>query len=162
MESYQVPRDRARVLLAVPPRPPERRTLFLSQAAATHDGPETVSDLLSRASRFLPAAREDGPVDLIRTGAIRWILVERPEEAEWRHIDVCVGTPAARVRCEFDDDEHLEGTVHAQTPPGRQRVLDLFNRQQGFLHLENGVGLYLVNPDHIRRIAILEEGHVSA
>ncbi|HNX48616.1 MAG TPA: hypothetical protein PLS53_02680 [Thermoanaerobaculaceae bacterium] len=159
MESYRVQKIQARVVISVPPHPPEERVLFLSPYAQTHDGPETVSDLLTDMKRFLPALSVEKGVYLVRTEAIRWLKIGDPEQAEWRFGESFMGVPHARIRCEFSDGEALEGTLNAVAPPGAQRVLDVLNLQRGFLHLMTSAGLHLVNRGQVCRVFILEDTH---
>jgi hypothetical protein len=161
MESYQIPKNQARVWMSVPPHPPEERTLFLSPSAETHSGSERVSDLLMRGRRFLPTVQPGAETHLVRRSAIRWVMLEAQDQVEFFG-ELCQGSPEARIRCEFPDDERLEGVIHAVMPTGEQRVLDVVNRQEGFLPLETPAGLYLINPDHISRIFIVEESHASS
>jgi hypothetical protein len=157
MIDYRIPKEETRVLMSVPPQPPVERTLFLSSVAETHDGMEMVSDLLNNARRFLPTVDAGVGLDLVRTEAIRWILVCNPAKAEWRFQELSLGVPRARIRFVFSDGEEIDGIIYIFTQPGVQRVLDVVNLSKGFIHLENAEGLHLINPDHVARILILEE-----
>ena len=44
---YTVPKEKALVLIKMPPSSPEWKTIFLSACAACHYGQETVSDLFN-------------------------------------------------------------------------------------------------------------------
>ncbi len=163
METFKVPKEQARVSLCVPPHPPEERVLFLSAFAEAHQGSETVSDLLLRPQRFLPMLNGGGAVSLVRKEAIRWLRVEEPGRAEWHYLEEREGTPRAKVRIEFSaGGDAVEGVVHALTPPGEQRTLDVVNLLEGFLHVETAEGLYLVNLAHVCHVHILEETDAGA
>jgi len=162
METYKIPKERAKVLMWAPPREPEERYLFLSPFAETHQGAETVSDLLLRPKRFLPVLQEGAGLELVRKEAIRWLRVEEPERSEWHFMEQRSGAPQAKIRCEFGEGGSLEGVMYALTPAGEQRVLDVVNLLQGFLPLETAQGFYLVNLGHVCHIAILEESRAGA
>jgi hypothetical protein len=157
METYRVPKEKMTVLLRVPPEPPEEKTLFLSPFADTHQGRETLSDLLLRNERFLPVLEQDSLLLLVQKSRIQWIEVYQPEHAEWYYYQMREGTPKAKILVEFTTGETMEGFIHALTPEGERRVSDIVNRSEGFLHLETREGLYLVNLSKVNTVKILEE-----
>jgi len=161
-DAFRIPKEPAKVLICLPPDPPEPRLIFLSTMAENHAGPETVSDLLHRPKRFLPLVEEGDGVSLIRKASLRWIRIEDPARDEWHYLEERAGAPGARVRLEFAQGVPLEGVVYALTPPGEQRILDVVNLEAGFLHLEADQGLFLVNLDHVTRIGVTEESHGDA
>ena len=162
METYKIPKERAKVLMWVPPNKPDERDLYLSPFAESHQGAETVSDLLLRPKRFLPVLREGNGLQLVRKEAIRWLKVKEPERAEWHFMEQRAGAPEARIICEFREGGALEGVIYALTKPGEQRVLDVANLAQGFLPMETAEGFFLVNLNHVFQITILEESHAGA
>ncbi len=157
MDDYTVPKDKAVVLIDVPSYPIAERTVFLSAMAEHHKGRETVSDLLNRPNPFLPVQEEDGESVLVRKDAVRWIKVLEPAGVEWHYYESREGAPRKRIRCIFREGEALEGYVYAVAPEGHQRVSDIANREEGFLHVEADGDLYLVNARHVLFIRILEE-----
>lgn len=157
MEAYKVPKQQARVTVAWPAGEPERGAVFLSASSDRHQGAETVHDLLTRSEPFLPVVFTQLGFRLVRKDRLLWVRVEEPEVAEWHYLELREGAPRAAVRCRFADGSALEGEVRALTPPGEQRVVDVVNRAEGFLHLEGDDGLYLVNVTQIAAIEILEE-----
>jgi len=161
-DAFRIPKEPAKVLICLPPDPPEPRLIFLSSSAEAHAGSETVSDLLLRPKRFLPLVEEGDGVSLIQKKALRWIRIEDPERDEWHYFERRAGAPASRVRLEFAHGNPLEGLVYAMTPPGEQRALDVVNLEEGFLHLEAAQGLFLVNLEHVTRIGVTEETHGDA
>ena len=121
---YKVPKEKALVLVKVPPTPPEWKTVFISSCAETHRGQETVSDLFNAPRKFFPLLDEREGIILVRRNAIRWVRIENPEKSEWYYYEVRQGAPRSIVRCSFDDGEVLEGTLYAIGPAGEQRVQD--------------------------------------
>ena len=159
---YKVPKDRVLVLVKVPPTPPEWKTVFISSCAETHRGRETVSDLFNTPRKFFPLLDEREGIVLVRRGAIRWVRIEDPENSEWYYYEVRQGAPRSTVRCSFDDGEVLEGTLFAIGPAGEQRVQDIVNRDEGFVHLEVGSDVFLVNIGQITAVTVREENHGGA
>jgi hypothetical protein len=157
METYRVPKEKMTVLLRVPPEPPEEKTVFLSPFADTHQGRETLTDLLLKKDRFLPVLEKDSLLLLVQKSRIQWIEVLQPEHAEWYYLQLRNGTPRARILVEFTTGETMEGFVHALTPEGERRVSDIINLSEGFLHLESREGLYIVNLSNVNTVKILEE-----
>ena len=155
---YRVPKRKARVLVKMPPHPPDWKSIFLSSSAASHQGLETVSDLFNARQLFFPLRGEEGGVTVVRRAAVRWVRVEDPRDFEWYYYEVREGVAQARVQFLFDDGELLEGTLYALGRAGEQRVLDVVNRrEEDFLHLEADAGLFLVNLGHISSISVMEE-----
>ena len=157
METYRIPKEKMTVLLRVPPEPPDEKTVFLSPFADSHQGRETLSDLLLKKDRFLPVLEKDSYLLLVQKSAIQWIEVLRPEQAEWYYFEMRQGTSKARILVEFTTGETMEGHIHALTPEGDRRVSDVINLSQGFLHLETREGLYLINLEKVNTVKIIEE-----
>jgi len=157
METYRIPKEKRAVLLRVPPAPPEEKTLFLSPFADTHQGRETLHDLLLRKERFLPVLENDDSLLLVQKSSIQWIEVLQPEETEWYYLQMRTGAPKSKILVEFNTGESMEGCIHALTPEGERRVSDVVNLSEGFLHLESREGLYLINLSKVNSVRILEE-----
>ncbi len=158
MRDFRVPKEKAAVLVAAPPHEPESRYIFLAPFAQSHHGAETPSDIFGVEQAFIPLFRRDGSVVLARREAIAWVEVSDPLRREWYYYESRQGIPDAAVRVEFDDGSHLEGRVALLGPVGSQRVVDLVNRTEGFLHLERGEDLLLVNLRRVIAITTRGEG----
>lgn len=157
MEPFRIPKEPAKVLLSIPPDPPEERVLFLSQLTEGHRGSETVSDLLLLPAPFLPVRVEGDGLLLVRKEAVRWVRILDPAKDEWLYLEERVGTESRRVRLVFPDAELLEGTIRAFAPEGERRASDIVNTHKGFLHIETSGGLYLINLHHVITIRALED-----
>lgn len=157
MKPYRIPKEKITVLLRVPPAPPDEKTLFLSSFANSHQGRETLSDLLKKKDKFLPVLENNNSLLLVRKSSIQWIEVLQPEETEWYYMEMRVGTPRAKILVELNTGDTMEGFIHALTPEGDRRVSDVVNLSEGFLHLESREGLYLINLLKVNSIRILEE-----
>ncbi|HWR97126.1 MAG TPA: hypothetical protein VN317_01770 [Candidatus Methanoperedens sp.] len=150
MEDFQVPKDKASVLVEIPPRPPVPRHVFLAPFAQGHRGAEAPSDILNAAQTFVPLFDDDGNTVLARRAAITWIMVGDPRRTEWYYYELRAGAPETPVHIEFDTGSHLDGRVALLGPEGGRRVIDVVNRSSYFLHLERDEELFLVN---LRRVA---------
>lgn len=157
MQEYQVPKERASVLIEMPPHGPEPRFIFLSAFAQNHHGAETPSDIFNVPQAFIPLFREDGDVMLVRHDAITWVMVGEPQRTEWYYYQIRAGVPDTAIHLEFDSGNHLDGRVALLGPAGGQRVLDIVNRQDGFLHVERGDELFLVNLKRVISITLKEQ-----
>ncbi len=157
MTDYKVPKERAKVLLFIPPDSPQEGSLYLSPNAAGHLGKEMVSDILRGLSQFCPVLGEWDELVLVRKDAIRYIMVIEPEKVEWKYFEEMAGAPALRISFSFFDDERMEGTIYATGPEGERRVLDVINSQEGFLPVETGDGFFLVNLKQVKSVRILED-----
>ena len=163
MLDYQVPKEKASVLIEMPPHEPETRFIFLSPYAQSHHGAETPSDIFNVSQAFIPLFREDGdPIlargdaMLVRRDAITWVMVGEPQRTEWYYYEIRAGVPDTAIHLEFDTGGHIDGRIARLGPAGGQRVLDIINRQEGFLHVERDDELFLVNLGRVISITLKE------
>jgi hypothetical protein len=159
MDEYRVPKEKVSILVEIPPHAPENRFVFLSSCAQSHQGAETPADVFNVPQAFIPLIREEGDGVLARRNAITWVLVGDPARTEWYYYETRNGSPTARVRLQFDTGTFLEGTIALIGPAGSQRVIDLVNRNEDFLHLERDEELFLVN---LARVVAITVGEQSA
>ena len=157
MQEYQVPKERVSILVELPPREPEPRFIFLSAFAQNHNGAETPSDVFNVPQAFIPLFREDGEIMLVSHDAITWVMVGEPQRTEWYYYQSRTGIPDVKVHLEFDSGGHLDGRVALIGPLGSQRVLDIVNRAEGFLHVERDDELFLVNLKRVTSITLKEQ-----
>jgi hypothetical protein len=157
MADYRVPKEKAAVLVEVPPHPPEPRFVFLAPFAQSHHGAETPSDIFNVKQAFIPLFREGGEAVLARHDGITWVMVSEPRRTEWYYYEASTGVPSAGVHLEFDTGAHLDGRVALIGPVGGQRVLDIVNRDEDFLHVERADELFLVNLKRVVSITIKEQ-----
>lgn len=154
MTEYQVPKQKASVLVEVPPHAPEPRLIFLASFAQNHHGAETPSDIFNVSQPFIPLFRHGGSVVLARHDAITWVMVDDPRRTEWYYYEIRTGVPDTAAHFEFDTGLRLEGRVAQIGPLGGQRVLDIINREGKFLHVERGEELFLVNLKRVVSVTI--------
>ena len=162
LESFQVPKDQATVVMELPPDVPARVVIFLSPFAEHHRGQETVSDLFRNSSPFLPVRNAEGKSVLVRKKAVRAMKILEPERVEWLYFEMRDGAPRYRISVSFYDGLDMEGYIVATTPVGHQRVSDVVNLTGPFIHIEAEDGVYLLNLAHVGTIRIVEEAHGDA
>lgn len=162
MQEYRVPKEKASVLVQIPPHPPETRFIFLAPFAQGHHGAETPSDIFNVEQAFIPLFREGGGIVLARRDAICWVMVGEPQRTEWYYYENRAGAPDAWVHLEFDNATALEGRIALIGPEGQQRVIDVVNRQEGFLHVERDDELFLVNLARVAAVTVKDEGRAGA
>lgn len=152
-----MPKEKASVLIEIPPHEPETRFVFLSSFAQSHHGAETPSDIFNVQQSFIPVFREGAEVTLARRDAITWVMVGEPQRTEWHYFETRAGFPDAAVHLEFDTGGHIDGRVALVGPNGSQRMLDIINREAGFLHVERDDELFLVNLKRVTTIILKEQ-----
>ena len=157
MSEFKVPKEKASVLVCMPPHAPEAHFVFLSAFAQSHHGAETPADIFNVTQPFLPLFQAEGSVLLARRDSIAWVQVADAAAKEWYYYETRAGIPDAPVRVEFDNAAHLDGRIALIGPIGGQRVADVVNREEGFLHLERGEELFLVNLRRVNAITVREE-----
>jgi hypothetical protein len=161
VETYQVPKEQAKIELLIPPHGAAEASVFLSPCAEHHRGQETVADLFRTSAPFLPIRDAEGRPVLIRKKGVRWVRVLEAERVEWVYFELKVGAPRTTVRLEFKDASSIVGDIYATTPTGHQRISDVVNLTGPFLHVEAKEGVFIVNLGHVSAIRIVEEtlGH---
>jgi hypothetical protein len=154
MQQYQVPKQKTSILIEMPPHEPETRHIFLSPYAQSHHGAETPSDIFDVPEAFIPLFSEGDDVVLARHDALTWVMVGEPQRTEWYYYETRAGMPDTAVHIAFDTGGHIDGRVALLGPSGAQRVLDIVNREEGFLHVERDDELFLVNLKRVVSITI--------
>jgi|WetSurMetagenome_2_1015567.scaffolds.fasta_scaffold46808_3 hypothetical protein len=157
METYQVPKEQAKIVVSLPPHGSIAASVFLSPFAEHHRGQETVADLFRTSAPFLPIRDAEGHAILIRKKSVRWVKVLEAERIEWVYFELRDAAPRTTVRLEFEDETSIVGDIYATTPEGHQRVSDVVNLTGPFLHVEAREGVYVVNLGHVSAIRIVEE-----
>ncbi|MCA1826557.1 MAG: hypothetical protein LC689_06410 [Myxococcales bacterium] len=149
-DQLRVPKRRAQVEVLLPGGAARQVTVFLSEFASRHNGPERLSDLFNASEDFVPAldVLSDTMTFLNRHGiaaarvAREWELGEEAPAGEQHEVEIALV-----------DGTTLRGTVTVVLPPGRTRLLDFLNDAQPFLRLDEKERVALVNKRHIARVA---------
>ena len=134
----------------------EEVTFFLSTAAQTHEGGETMAEALNRKRRFIPVrSRTTQELFLVQRKAIVTVTVggdERPHlfksvEGLMNSIDF--------VRLELVGGEILEGALATLLPPETPRMSDYFNLDDvAFAPLLVGESVVYVNKNFIALVRL--------
>lgn len=149
-DDLRVPKRRAQVEVLMPGGAARQVTVFLSEFAPRHNGPERLSDLLNASEDFVPAldVSTDTIVFLNRHGiaaarvAHEWELGEEAASGEQHEVEITLV-----------DGTALRGTVTVILPPEHARLLDFLNDAQPFVRLAERDKVALVNKRHIARVA---------
>jgi hypothetical protein len=149
-DDLRVPKRRAQVEVLMPGGAARQVTVFLSEFASRHNGPERLSDLLNAEEDFIPAvdATTDTVVFLNRHGiaaariAREWEISRDEPPGEQHELEIALV-----------DGTTLRGAVTVVLPPEHARLLDFLNDAQPFVRLAEREKVALVNKRHIARVA---------
>jgi hypothetical protein len=153
-DELKVPKRRVQVELLVPGSPARQVTVFLSEFASTHTGPERLSDLLNGHDEFLPGL--DLAADAITFFGRHSIAAARVAR-EWELGEEPVAGQQHEVEIQLTDGALLRGTVTFVLPHERARLLDYLNDAQPFVRLTEKETVALINKRHIVRVAKAKE-----
>jgi len=128
--------------------------VFLTPVAATHDGGETLSDLLNGRDPFLPVER-DGclwcyPLDAISVASVK------QEVGEIAEVEIAPLTHHL-VRVTLLNGRALAGTVQYSRHPDSSRLVDYLNAAPPFFPLHQAGEIAFVNRRHVASIAFEPE-----
>jgi hypothetical protein len=149
MQNFRVTKLRVPVKVLVSDRVLES-DVFLTPVAATHDGSETLSDLLNGQDEYLPIER-GGEVTCVPREAIEvaWIA---PSAGCVSSIDFPAPTEET-VRITLRSGRALIGTMRYSRHADSSRLVDHLNGSPRFVALHQGARMALVNRAHIAFIA---------
>lgn len=129
-------------------------TLFLSEGAASHMGPERPSDVLNGLVCFLPAIDSHGNLMLVNINMIRIARVaESSEFVPGSEEDgYSAGTSTSQLSIVMENGTTLEGFVTYTLPRAHSRLQDYLNSESRFLVVRGeGVTRY-VNRRFVSRV----------
>lgn len=153
MEDLRVPKRAVPVEVVLPGGEARQVAVYLSEGAASHPGPERLSDLLNGTAPFIPA-RESG------SGAMTFlhrasIAVARVASEEEPADDSFTIPTEHEVEITLADGARLSGLVAYVAPQSRERLVDFLNRPEPFLRLLERERVALVGRAHVARVALL-------
>ena len=123
--------------------------VFLSAAAYSHKGQQTLLDLLKDPGNFFPFRSETEKFCVTNKQTITHVRFEPPEqEEEYQSLG-----DREDVEIKFVGGEQLRGTLVIEMPEGRNRLFDFINAMQGFFLLQNEEAHYMVNVSQVRDIS---------
>jgi hypothetical protein len=154
MDDLRVPKRRIPVEMLLPGGASRQTTLFLSEVAADHTGPERPSDLLNGGDDFVPAFDETGKaMTFLNRSAISAVRLDPALDAD---LDEDVTLPTEHeVEVLLQDGTPLRGLVSFLRPAERSRLVDFLNEAPPFFRLIDGAVLVLVNKRHVVRVSLL-------
>ena len=123
--------------------------VFLSAAAYSHMGQQTLLDLLKEPGDFFPFRSEAGEFCVTNKQTITHVRFEPPEQEEEYH---SLGD-REDVEIKFVGGEQLRGTLVIEMPEGRNRLFDFINAMEGFFLLQNEEAHYMVNVSQVLDIS---------
>lgn len=159
-ERYQVPKHEAEVEVRLSDGSRGRITVYLSERAQGHAGPERPSDLLNGDDPFLPARFPDAGFALLRRTSVVVMTVDVEDEVTGASGAESLfgsgpdpdGVERHAIALILDDGSELEGTMTYLMPPGERRLQDYLNRAPRFVRLRNDDRVDIVNSDRIVRV----------
>jgi hypothetical protein len=151
-DELKVPKRRVQVEVLLPGGGMRQVTVFLSDFASHHGGPERLSDLLNGPDEFVPAL--DAQTDTM-TFLGRGSIAAARVAPEWEIDPALAGSEEHEVEITLVEGMQLRGTLRYALPPGRTRLLDHLNDAQSFVRLEERDNIALINKRHIARVVAL-------
>ena len=160
MSDFKVPKRSVLAEATLAGQPKQTWELFLSEVAETRAGPERVSDLLSRKSRFVPVKDSEQGHLVVSTQSV--LCVSVPAEAEFEDLgaedlaaDMSVTT---EVEVLLTGGQKLTGTLVYLQPRGQQRLQDFLNSAPPFIAIRDGTTAHVVNADAIVSVRTVASG----
>jgi hypothetical protein len=129
--------------------------MFLRPSIVTLSGIESLADRLNDRDAFFPLrVREPAPDTLILgKSQVRWVSADSSARSDPLPMEGASDVLSFPLSVEFDDGHELVGTVRAMLPPGKRRVLDFINEQDGlFVDFHAEGRLFVINRAFIRRL----------
>jgi hypothetical protein len=129
----------------------EEVIFYLSTAAQTHEGGETMAEALNRKRRFIPLrSRLTGELFLVQRKAMVTVTVSQHERPHLFQSVEGLMNSIDFVRMELSGGEILEGALATLLPPENPRLSDYFNLDDvAFAPLLVGESVVYVNKNFI-------------
>ncbi len=153
MSDLRIPKRAVPVEVVLPGGEARQVSIFLAEGAASHPGPERLSDLLNGSAPFIPAREAgSGIMTFLHRASIAVARVAADEEPA----DDSFTIPTEHeVEITLTDGARLSGLVAYVAPESRERLVDFLNRPEPFLRLMERDGVALVGRAHVARVALL-------
>jgi hypothetical protein len=149
MSIYRVEKSELQIILFQADGSVMKGVVFLSAAAYSHMGKQTLHDLMKEPGAFFPFRSEDGDFCVANKKTITHIRFDPPTE-EPGHQSL---GDREDVDIRFVGGEQLSGTVTIEMPEGKSRLFDFLNAMEGFFLLQNQDAHYLVNVEQLRDVS---------
>jgi hypothetical protein len=158
-QEYRVPKTEISAEALFAGQPLRKVHLFLGDRAPSHDGAESLSDLLNGPGDFLPAIEPPRSLVLLHKEALMVLSVaadtEIPSSPAPEEEVAELGTKVS-VAIALLDGREIEGMVHFVMPEGKSRLVDFLNEPQRFFAVLDGARAHLVNKRCIVRVTLMD------
>ena len=151
MADLRVPKREIPVEVVLPGGEARQVSIYLSEGAASHPGPERLSDLLNGSAPFIPAREAgSGAMTFLHRASIAVARVAAEEEPS----DASFTIPIEHeVEITLAGGRTLRGLLSfVRPPPGR--LLDFLNEPSPFFRLLERDAAVLVSRQHVVRVAL--------
>lgn len=157
MSELRVPKRTVEVEVSLPHIGTRGMALFLSEFAATHDGAESVADMLNGPEDFFPALDlELGQMTAVRRSAVCAVRMG-PKDELTDPSELAVPLQV-KVSVLLSDGQRVTGTLSYLMPAERSRPIDFLNDDgPHFFPLFAEPQVILINRRQIVRLEILGE-----
>jgi hypothetical protein len=160
VSDFKVPKRSVLAEASLAGQPAQTWELFLSEVAESRAGPERVSDLLNRKSRFVPVKDSAQGHVVVSTKAV--LSVSVPAEAEFDDLgaedlaaDMSVTT---EIEVILTSGQVLNGTLVYLQPRGQQRLQDFLNAAPPFIAIRQGTQAHVINTEAITSVRTVSSG----
>lgn len=145
MSDYRIEKDRFPVKLFFSDGKLDEGNIYLSLRAASHEGRESVGDVLNQDDPFLPVNFPGRATRLINKRHL--LMVSFPSERE----EKLLATEANPhdVVLHLTNGDRIEGQFVFFLPPYSSRVKDYLSQTESFVELKKDGETYLINKVHI-------------
>lgn len=132
-------------------------TFALAPRARSHEGPETLLELLNSPLRVIPFVRaaDDAVLLLTRLG-IDWVEADADVEPSWIRPRNAVVTREERVQIRLAEGRRIEGLLQVVLPEHLNRASDFLNTGDDFFPLITPNATVLVNKARVTGIRLFE------
>lgn len=154
-ERYRIPKFKVRVEIRTLRGSSEEVSIFLSQRAESHAGPERPLDMLNGDAEFIVVELASGEVGFLRRSSLSVVTMPVGEtcdalaEPEPLAADLF---DEAMLRLVLEDGSELEGLTRYELPEQSCRVQDFFNGSELFVTLIHDGRVSFVNKGCIARV----------
>jgi hypothetical protein len=157
MERYRIPKHKVRVRIRSGPAGVEEDvSLFLSDIAEGHQGPERPGDLFRGGGEFCVAETASGDVVFLHRRSVSIVAIALEDELD---DGLAGGDPVAAdldteeaITVALTDGLELAGVTRYQLPEAHSRLQDFLNAPEPFLPLYRGDEIVLINKAHVARV----------
>jgi hypothetical protein len=155
MGGFRVPKINTRVVVTLHDGASFGVTIFLSERAEMHPGPERLQEWLSGPARFLPAKVEESDRMLwLNRDSIR--SVRAPLSLDQDHSAEATIPTEQEISLHLENGEVVTGLVAYVLPEYHSRLTDFLNGMHPFVRLVVGEDVLFINKREVLRVTASE------